>query len=238
MRRVFYVDFENIQSMGLLGVEKLSEEDEVNVLYSTHADSMKIAVVNKLLKAAAQINIIEVETGTPNALDFQLVASLFMHIDQSVEYYIVSKDTGFDMAIHIGEKEGYHIKRVSEVDQVYEKEYMSECIIDEPLEVVTAVEEKCLPIEVKELEEDKSLLQSIKNEKKQKKAVTEIERMITEKCGKDTCEKYSELIVTGVKKSENKNQFYQFFRTNLGDSKGLVLYRNVRDKFKDMKALV
>ena len=53
-----------------------------------------------------------------------------------------------------------------------------------------------------------------------------------------TSEKYGELILIGLRKSTNKNQFYQFFRKNLGDAEGGDLYRNIRGKFDEMKAFI
>lgn len=66
----------------------------------------------------------------------------------------------------------------------------------------------------------------------------QIETIITEKCETKACKKYGELIITGLRTSGNKNQFYQFFRKNLGDVEGRDLYRSIRTKFDDMRALL
>ena len=98
----YYIDYENVLSSGLEGVDKLSSTDEVLVFYSPKADTMRFAQVLQLLSAKAKLEFLLADTGTPNALDFQLVALLFSRLPQGGSHVVISKDRGYDAAIKMG----------------------------------------------------------------------------------------------------------------------------------------
>ena len=96
---IYYVDYENVNSQGLKGVEHLTENDEVNILYSKKADNVKIDILTALMASKASIRFIPVHVGTPNALAFQLITLLFLHYTKENRYFIISKDCGYDCCI-------------------------------------------------------------------------------------------------------------------------------------------
>lgn len=99
----YYVDFENVGSLGMDGTSLLTAADTVYIFYSNKADTMKMDVVAQIYNTSAQIVFEKVELGTPNALDFQLLTDLFCTIQNSQgESYIISKDTGYDVAVKRG----------------------------------------------------------------------------------------------------------------------------------------
>ena len=97
----YLIDFENVKSRGMEGVELLSEEDTVCIFYSDNADSMTFDLHRKLNETKAQIIYHKVAVGTKNALDFQLATYLgYLICEQQREdihpnYFIVTKDNGF-----------------------------------------------------------------------------------------------------------------------------------------------
>ena len=97
----YLIDFENVKSRGMEGVELLAEEDVVCIFYSDNADSMTFDLHRKLNETKAQIIYHKVAVGTKNALDFQLATYLgYLICEQQREgihpnYYIVTKDNGF-----------------------------------------------------------------------------------------------------------------------------------------------
>ncbi len=102
IKRFFLVDYENVQSYGLAGLEKLRESDAVTVYFSDHADTLSFEMHIKLNDCRARTDFQKVGTGVKNALDFQLSSQLGYMINQNivagnkgVKYYIVSKDHGF-----------------------------------------------------------------------------------------------------------------------------------------------
>ena len=46
----FYIDFENVHNEGLKGILKLSADDCLHLFFSNKADTMKIDVVQKLMR--------------------------------------------------------------------------------------------------------------------------------------------------------------------------------------------
>lgn len=97
----YLIDFENVKSRGMEGVELLSEEDTVCIFYSDNADSMTFDLHQKLNETKAKIIYHKVAVGTKNALDFQLATYLgYLICEQQREgmhpnYFIVTKDNGF-----------------------------------------------------------------------------------------------------------------------------------------------
>ena len=96
---IYYIDYENVTSQGLKGIELLTEADEVNLLYSKKAETMKIDMLTQLMASRANIRFLPVHVGTPNALDFQLITLLFLHYTDGNRYFIISKDSGYDCCI-------------------------------------------------------------------------------------------------------------------------------------------
>ena len=97
----YLIDFENVKSRGMEGVELLTEEDTVCIFYSDNADSMTFDLHRKLNETKADIIYHKVAVGTNNALDFQLATYLgYLICEQQREgihpnYFIVTKDNGF-----------------------------------------------------------------------------------------------------------------------------------------------
>lgn len=97
----YLIDFENVKSRGMEGVELLTEEDTVCIFYSDNADSMTFDLHRKLNETKANIIYHKVAVGTKNALDFQLATYLgYLICGQQNEgihpnYFIVTKDNGF-----------------------------------------------------------------------------------------------------------------------------------------------
>ncbi len=103
---IFYIDYENVSSQGLKGVELLQDSDVVNLLYSKKADNVKIDMLSMLMESKATIHFLPVHVGTPNALDFQLVTLLFLNYKEGNRYYIISKDSGYDCCIKTAAENG------------------------------------------------------------------------------------------------------------------------------------
>lgn len=103
---IYYIDYENVSSQGLKGVEALTENDEVNLLYSKKADNVKIDILTMMMASKAKIRFLPVHVGTPNALDFQLVTLLFLNYREGDHFYIISKDSGYDCCIKTAAENG------------------------------------------------------------------------------------------------------------------------------------
>lgn len=94
---VFLVDFENVTSAGLAGIDKLTEGDTVYIFYTQSAASLSFEAHKNILTSGARINYISVTSGAKNALDFQLSSFLgyLAAAGGDKKFYIVSADNGF-----------------------------------------------------------------------------------------------------------------------------------------------
>lgn len=94
---VYLVDFENVHSVGLTGVEKLGENDECYIFYSVNACSLSFDLHQKIIESKAKLYYKMVDAHGKNALDFQLVTFLgylvAKHPDE--HFYVVSGDKMF-----------------------------------------------------------------------------------------------------------------------------------------------
>lgn len=111
VKRIFFVDYENVSISGLDGVTKLDANDEVYIFYSTNADKLTFGLHRRLNETKAKIHYKNVIKGSKNALDFQLASLLGYTIRENMDsnngtifYYIVSKDLGFSCLENFWEK--------------------------------------------------------------------------------------------------------------------------------------
>ncbi len=117
----YFVDFENVGSEGLEGVNKLDAEDVLFVFYSRNADKITFEVHIQLNESKAKIQYCKVETAHKNALDFQLASYLGYIIKENYEkqcsYFIVSKDTGFSCLVPFWKKQKIKVELVADVSK-------------------------------------------------------------------------------------------------------------------------
>lgn len=112
----YLIDFENVKSRGMEGVDLLTEEDTVCIFYSDNADSMTFDLHQKLNETKAKIIYHKVAVGTKNALDFQLATYLgYLICEQQKEdihpnYFIVTKDNGFYSLMVYWKAEGVPVR--------------------------------------------------------------------------------------------------------------------------------
>ena len=165
---------------------------------------MKIDIVKQLQNTNARVSFVEADTGTTNALDFQLITLLFIELNAEDEFLIVSKDTGFDAAIKMAKRQEYsNVRRVRNI--------RDEAETDVPLSDKMPAEEILFMGQDQEVMSG-AMFGEVADQISSPVPYAQIETIITDKCRAKTCKKYGELIITGLRTSGNKNQFYQFFR--------------------------
>lgn len=100
----YLVDYENVNKDGLNGVSKLEKDDVVCIFYTEKADSLTFGLHKRLNETAATVIYKKVASGSKNALDFQLSSYLGYIINENsesqYEYFIVSKDKGFECLVN------------------------------------------------------------------------------------------------------------------------------------------
>ena len=168
----YLIDFENVKSRGMEGVELLTEEDTVCIFYSDNADSMTFDLHRKLNATKADIIYHKVAVGTKNALDFQLATYLgYLICEQQREgihpnYFIVTKDNGFTSLMVYWKAQGVPVRIIRNLlwgkNPVAEQNLLTE-EEQETETVVTAAEdvtEQPQPTQPEPVEETKEPVQS------------------------------------------------------------------------------
>ena len=112
----FLIDYENesgrlLEGISLLG---LTESDEVIFFYSKSASHITMELHKEIERIKAKKLYIRIETGISNSLDFQLSSYLGACIqkNQKKEYYIISKDCGYDCVCRFWNNKNVFVKRI------------------------------------------------------------------------------------------------------------------------------
>ncbi|MCD8095978.1 MAG: PIN domain-containing protein [Ruminococcus sp.] len=94
----FLIDFENVKSKGLTGIESLNEEDHVIIFYSENSDTISFEMHYMVMQAKAKIDYMKVRVGGKNALDFQLCSLMGYLVAKgnNTHIFVISNDKGFD----------------------------------------------------------------------------------------------------------------------------------------------
>lgn len=158
----YLIDFENVKSRGMEGVELLTEEDTVCIFYSDNADSMTFDLHRKLNETKANIIYHKVAVGTKNALDFQLATYLgYLICGQQSEgihpnYFIVTKDNGFTSLMVYWKAQGVPVRIIRNL--LWGKNPVAEqnLLTEEELETETAVTAAEDATELPETEEEQT----------------------------------------------------------------------------------
>ena len=96
--KTYLVDFENVKSKGLTGIDRLTEDDHVIIFYSENSDTISFEMHCLVMKAKASVDYMKVRVGGKNALDFQLSTLLGYLVAKgdNTHLFIISNDKGFD----------------------------------------------------------------------------------------------------------------------------------------------
>ncbi len=96
--KIYLIDFENVKSKGLEGIDKLSETDSVIIFFSENSDTLSFEMHQKVLSSKADIEYFKVSVGGKNALDFQLSTLLGYMVAKEIytHIFVISNDKGFD----------------------------------------------------------------------------------------------------------------------------------------------
>ncbi len=258
---VYLVDFENVTSAGISGVQKLTKEDRVYIFYTANAANMSFAAHLNLLSSPAEIIYYNVSSGGKNALDFQLSSFLGYLISQGrdKQFYIISNDRGYEYVKTFWEMsglaEGVTINGSASVNRTLalEKPFTSK-VIQEVRQEEISVSEEINPIE----EEDGAAEEKIAEEKsvgkkaaekpapkkrqpkkkQSKEIVTEAMSVLTAALEKaDAADKAGEIYEL-VKKSLGKQQFYREILKLFGMERGVEVYKTVRPEYTNLTKLV
>lgn len=115
MKRIFFIDTENVGLRWIFLLEKVNKGDKVLIFYTDKSPNVSFFLLNQILTSKARVECIQCTNGSANALDFQLVTELGRRIKNSrrnpCQFIIVSGDKGFDAVVDYWSFRSYDILR-------------------------------------------------------------------------------------------------------------------------------
>lgn len=116
---IYLIDFENVHSDGLKGIEQLERKDECYIFYSEHAGVLTFNMHKKITESRAKIYYVEAQVGMKNALDFQLVSYLGYMLREKPEetYCIISNDKAFELVSKFWQEKGVSVTSAVALDK-------------------------------------------------------------------------------------------------------------------------
>jgi len=231
--RIFLIDFENVHSEGMVGVDHLTERDEVVIFYSSNADSVSFDVLHKLMFCKSKLSYYKIKRGGKNALDFQLSCYLGYRIcrEPDAEYYIISRDNGFDFIMDFWSC-GYvsaepAIRRFTGIKALIQWEDTQR---KQKTAALNAIEE--LSRGIKDLQQDaeEKTVHKIQGEPEEAETCGNDQQDVKEQefvLGEDDIEIINSLM------SDSKNSHDLYIKTvkRFGQKRGLEIYRNYKSEF-------
>lgn len=261
----FYIDYENVHYSGTAGVDLLGNGEYVYLFYSPNANTMNMETVKHFVDSRCGLEFIEADTGTPNALDFQLVTFLYSGIDQDDYHYIISKDRGFDASVKMGIRMGIenvkrfptimeayrhyekHLQKIEEIaalekDEKEVKEAAEETVKETAGEAIEEVAEE-VSVTVEQNDSDNSSdvvaekvnVCQIDEVKYRKMLIEKIKRIVQKEADTTLSREELEISCDGINNCDNKLTLYHFLRKKLGDKRGRSIYTAINEEFMELK---
>ncbi|MBE6099752.1 MAG: hypothetical protein E7197_06810 [Anaerovibrio sp.] len=253
----FYIDYENVHNEGLKGIEQLTPTDTIYLFYSDKADTLKIDVVQKIMQTQGVIKFMKIENGVENALDFQLITALICDYSEDNNYYIISRDKGYDAAIAMAQKRDRKtIFRCKDINMAL-KHQNNEAIDESDLDVITEIcsDETVAEVEPKEaalnpepvlehaeaVDEPAELPENISGDEQAKRAYQSICTKIlnTIKINHKILINYrqAENIYKALQESTTKMEFYHMLNKIMGRKDGSELYKKIKTIYKVLRGI-
>lgn len=245
----FYIDYENVHNEGLKGVERLTPDDTMYLFYSDKADTLKIDVVQKLLATQGNIRFMRIENGVENALDFQLITALMCDYSADNNYYIISRDKGYDAAINMAQqRDRKEIFRCKDINWAL-KHMNNEAIDESDPEVITEITDEIEIIQtVEELLSDNDYGEKVNEvqpgisaEEKDKRSYQSVCTKIlnTIKINHKVPLNYhqAEQVYKALQETSTKMEFYRSLNSIMGRKEGSDLYQKIKAIYKTLRGI-
>lgn len=110
--KVVLIDTENVHTECLSHLSVLDENDLLILMQSENSFKIALEHIGIIRSWKCKIKVVKIKNGTPNAMDFCLVAELayrFPLMPKS-EFYIISNDHGYRPAVSIWHSRGFNVK--------------------------------------------------------------------------------------------------------------------------------
>ena len=118
MSKILLIDYENVQGINLSEVEKT--DCKVSVFTGSTQNKIPFDLVSSAQALGSKLSWIRIDGNGPNALDFHIAFYLGNHIAKNPndQYYILSKDKGFDPLVKHVAKGKVACKRITNISEM------------------------------------------------------------------------------------------------------------------------
>jgi hypothetical protein len=118
MSKVLYIDYENVQNVNLSRIAQM--DFKVWLFAGVSQSRIPIELVKSTQALGNKLEWVQIDGNGPNALDFHIAYYLGVHVAESPkdEYFILSKDKGFDPLIKHVAKSKIKCKRISAISEI------------------------------------------------------------------------------------------------------------------------
>lgn len=145
IKNYFFIDYENVNHSGLVGLEKLSAGDCIRIYYGRVAQTIPFPYMRKLNRLRARVEYTKVLLPIENGADCQILFEVLQAFRSSplTNFYIISKDTDFDVPIEEFKKIfGLNITKIRKIEDAFPQ-------ITQPMPVpqTVAVTQSNIPID-------------------------------------------------------------------------------------------
>ena len=230
--KTYMIDFENVKSNGLIGLELLNENDKVIILYSDKSDTISFEMHKKILESKADIQYFKVRVGLKNALDFQLATLLGYLVAKgdNSHIFIISNDKGFDRLHDFWN--GNYINTENCI--VYRTQTIAKAV-DKIKTVQVQIESK--PIEEIQSEQIENPIEIKKTPTKRARVTTKnlnetIKKLLGNICKDEDITQIKEALLTAVSKEDFHNSLAKIFKQQATE-----FYKLLRPKYTQLKNL-
>lgn len=122
IKNYYFVDYENVNHAGLVGLEKLSVGDCIRIYYGRVAQTIPFPYMRKLNRLAARVEYTKVLLPIANGADCQILFEVLQayRCSPHTNYYIISKDSDFDVPIEEFKKIfGLSITKIRKIEDAF-----------------------------------------------------------------------------------------------------------------------
>ena len=114
MKRVYFIDYENVDTTGLDGLSGLTSQDQVYIYYSEAHSRMSFGLHRRICESKSEFIYRKIKDKSKNALDNELMREAETVIDDyKVDYYIISSDKGYSSFVEEKVQSGYKVNQFS-----------------------------------------------------------------------------------------------------------------------------
>lgn len=264
MKKAFLIDFENVKSAGLAGLEQLDAADDVVILYSANSNTLSFEMHQKILQSPACVDYYQIRRGGKNSLDFQL-SSLLGYLLGTGDYshlYVVSNDSGFDVLRDFWTSDFVPTECV-----VYRRGSIAACLahslliqtqppVEQPAPQTEVQEEEPAPAAAEEpapapapaaAEEEEQPAPAPEEETAQleeepqpeRRGIADVIEQALPAALRDAVdEETRKKVAAALAKAQGKQDFYRRIIGSYGQKKGLEIYKTVKSEYTNLKKML